>query len=201
MNLLKLGKDAIDYIKDDLTHWYALNKDVSVKISGENVTDLFGKQERMVCVGKLTIWSDTTDNAVVLTAHPFSAEEQLWNGANVIPNTDYESMLASLFHDLLYEYIEELAKKLNKSERAVRKWADDVLYVIWSQSATSKWERVKARIGHSICRSLGGVFHSISKWFILSAMLSTLSGCCVPNWTLESVEGEEQIKETIANER
>lgn len=188
----------IEYIKDDLTHWYGLKEDVSVTIQGEDVTDIFGVHERMVCVGKLTIWSDTTNNKVVLTAHPFTIDEQLWNGANVIPNTKYESMLASLFHDLLYEYMEEIAEQLHTSVGTVRKWADKVLYCIWSESATSGWERFKAKAGYFVCRTFGGIFHNIGKFFLILLALY-FAGCCTPNWKLTETTNGEAVKEVIEN--
>lgn len=198
MNLIEIGKKMFEYIKDDLTSWMSLKEDVTVKIKGEDVTELFGKQERMICVGKLTIWSDTTDNKVVLTAHPFEANEELWNGANVIPNDDYESMLASLFHDLLYGYMDNIAKQLGCKTSEVRKWADKVLFVIWHDTATSGWERFKARVGYRVCRLFGGMFHTISKWFVIALIIASLSGCtCVPNWELVEVENGEAVQEVI----
>ena len=201
MNLKRIGDNIIDYVKDDLTHWYSLSREVSVKVYGEDITELFGKQERMVCVGKLTIWSDTTGNTVTLTAHPFKADEKLWNGPNVVPNSDYESMLASLFHDLMYEYVEEIARQINKPEKAVRKWADDLLYSVWAGSTDSKWERFKARIGYGVCRVFGGIFHKIGSLFLLLILAYLLSGCCVPHWNLVSVEGSDAITEVINGDK
>lgn len=211
---MSTSEKTIDYIKDDLTGHYALNGDVSVTIRGEDVCDILGWQERVVelhhksvdakgnefnaCV--LTIWSDTTDHKVVLTAHRFPAFAKLWNGPNVIPNDDYESMLASLFHDLLYVFMEELADKLNVSTKDVRKWADDILYAIWSGAARNPIERLKARIGYGVCRAFGGIFRSLTKWFIFIVAILAFVGCCVPDWTLEDVQGEEQIEEAITND-
>lgn len=205
--------ELTDYIAEDLNKYYGLDKEVSVTIRGENINELFGKQERMIeCKhtyaepsGKLktivamTIWNDVSGNKVVLTAKPFPIESRLWNGANVIPDTDYESMLASLFHDIFYELMESLALKLDKTPSEVRKWADDALYAIWSGTARSPLERLKARIGFGICRAFGGIFHRVTKWFIFIVALLAIGGCCVPDWTLEDVEGGETIEETINN--
>ena len=197
MKLEKLGK-IIDYIKDDLTSWYELKKEVSVRIAGEGITDLFGKQERMICLKHLTIYVDVLGSSVTLTAHPFTAEDKLWNGANVIPNTDYESMLASLFHDLLYEYMDEIAKQCNESKRAVRKWADDILYTIWAGASTSRKQKFLARAGHAVCRMFGGIFHSVAKWFIIIISILAIVGCTVPKWNLVDVQGGEAVQEVIS---
>ena len=196
MKLEKLGK-IIDYIKDDLTSWYELKKEVSVRIAGEGITDLFGKQDRMICLKHLTIYADVAASSVTLTAHPFTANDKMWNGANVIPNTDYESMLASLFHDLLYEYMGEIAKQCNESERTVRKWADDILYTIWAGASTSRKQKFFARAGHAVCRVFGGIFHTVAKWFIFIIAILALAGCCVPDWHLVDVQGGEAVQEAI----
>lgn len=193
---------AIDYVVNDLTHHYGLNEEVSVTISGDGVNEIFGNQERMICTDKLTIWSDTTGNKVVLTAHPFTASEKCWNGANLIPNTDYESMLASLFHDLLYKNMAHLTKQLPDCEEwVVRKWADQVLYTIWAGASRSKFEKIKARIGYGVCRMFGGIFTSLTKWFIFLVAILSLVGCCVPDWTLEDVDNGEEINRVINEDK
>lgn len=196
MNAKKLG-GVIDYVVNDLTHHYGLKQEVSVVINGDNVTKIFGFEERMICVPFLSIWSDTTDNKVVLTAHPFAANDKMWNGPNVIPNDDYESMLASLFHDLLYTHLYLIAKQLNCSVSDIRKWADQVLYAIWAGASRSKLEKFKARIGYAVCRVFGGIFTSLSKWFMFIIAILAIAGCCVPDWNLEDVQGEEAVKEVI----
>ena len=199
MNLEKLGK-IIDYIKDDLTHWYALKKDVSVKIKGEGVTELFGKHERMICLNHLSIYVDVLGSSVTLTAHPFKVEDKMWNGANILPNSDYESMLASLFHDLLYEYMSEIANKCNTTDKAVRKWADDVLYTIWADSTTSRKQKFLARAGHAVCRIFGGIFHSVTRWFALLIAVLAMAGCAVPEWDVVDVQNGDAVKEVIEKE-
>jgi len=195
--------NVIDYVLKDVGGYYGLKSDVSVRISGDGVCDLFGKLERMVVEPKLSIWSSPQDNVVILTAHPFEAKDMLWNGANVIRDDDYESMLASLFHDLLYVYMESLAKQLDRSPKEVRKWADDILYIIWAQSATTFNQKLLARAGHAVCRLFGGIYHRIAKWFSLGVIIAVLfgiigcSGCLTPDWKLEEVQGGEAIQETI----
>lgn len=198
IKLEKIGK-AIDYIRDDLNNHYGLKSEVSVRLHGEGITDIFGKQERMICVNHLTIWSDTTEGKVVLTAHPFTIKDELWNGPNVIPDDDYESMLASLFHDLLYVNLLFLSRVIDCSESELRKWADQILYAIWSGASRSKIEKIKARLGYGVCRAFGGIFTSVTKWFMFIIAILTLAGCCVPDWNLEDVQGEEAVKEVISN--
>lgn len=192
---------AFQYIKDDLTSWYSLKEQVSVRIKGEGINELLGKQEQMHHIGKLGIYNDVSDSSVLLIAYPFEASEQLWNGANIIPNTDYESMLASLFHDLLYGYLEELAKEFKCTESEMRKFADDVLWVIWFCKARSNTERIKAHIGYRVCRWFGGVFKSLSKWFYLVLAVSLFSGCSCftppPDWELVEVENGEAVAESF----
>ena len=194
----KFGK-VIDYVRNDLTNHYGLKQEVSIVVSGDDVTDLFGCEERMICVPFLTIWSDTTENKVVLTAHPFTANDKMWNGPNVIPNTYYESMLASLFHDLLYSNLELLSKQINKPTSEVRAWSDKILYCVWNGASRSKIERFKARIGYGVCRAFGGIFTSLTKWFIFIITILAITGCCVPDWHLDDVQGEEAINEVISN--
>ena len=196
IKLEKIGK-VIDYIRNDLNKHYGLKSEVSVRLQGEGVNDLFGKQERMVCGNHLTIYSDPITTSVTLTAHPFTIKDELWNGPNIIPNDDYESMLASLFHDLLYVNLFFLSCKLDCSESEIRKWADKVLYAILSGASRSKLERFKARLGYGVCRAFGGIFTSLTKWFMFLIAILTITGCCVPDWNLEDVQGEEAVKEVI----
>lgn len=196
MKFERIGK-VVDYVRNDLTNYYGLQQEVSVVVRGEGVTELFGNEERMICVPFLTIWSDTTGKKVVLTAHPFTANDKMWNGPNVIPNDDYESMLASLFHDLLYANLELLSKQTNQPTSEVRRWSDKILYCVWSSASRSKIERIKARIGYGVCRCFGGIFHSLTKWFIFIVAILTLAGCCVPDWTLDEVQGEDAVKEVV----
>lgn len=194
-----MEKNVVDYIAEDIAGHYGLKQEVSVTIKGNNVTKIFGNEERMICVPFLTMWSDTTDGKVVLTAHPFTANDRMWNGPNVIPDDDFESMLASLFHDLLYTHLELIAKQLNCSVSDVRKWADQVLFCIWSGAARNPIEKLKARIGYGVCRAFGGIFTSLTKWFIFIIAILALAGCCVPDWTLEDIQGEDAVKEVISN--
>lgn len=198
MRFEKMGK-VVDYIRNDLTSHYGLKSEVSVAIKGDNVTDLFGCEERMICAPFLTIWSDTTDGKVVLIAHPFTANDKMWNGPNIIPNEDYESMLASLFHDLLYANLELIAKQTKRPASDIRRWADQVLYAIWAGASRSKLEKFKARIGYGVCRVFGGLFNSLTKWFMFIIAVLVFGGCCVPDWTLEDVQGEDAVKEAISN--
>ena len=192
-------KKIIDFIKDETGTHYELKEEVSVTISGKGVTDIFGICEQMICLDNLTIWFDSTDNKVVLTAHPFKSDELMWDGVTGLPDTDYESMLASLFHDLLYVYMEDLSSKINKPVKEVRKWADQIFWAIWNGASRSWVEKLKAKIAFGTVRTFGGIYHTVSKWFLIIAALSLLSGCCVPDWNLDDVENGEAVQEVIDN--
>lgn len=125
-------RKAIEYARRDQAAAYSLPGDVSVTIRSRSVAgfpqpDFTSYTTRD---GSLTV-ERLDERTTRLTAHPFPAESKLWNGPDVIPNKWFRSMLASLFHDLIWVHGEELAGAMGQTTVRTLRWGGDVLYLVW----------------------------------------------------------------------
>ena len=123
---MKVAEKVIKYVKTDNEATFGLDEEVSVVLFGEDIALIRGGgcvEEITTADGSLMITPiENTyypDWAVRVTAHPFPASSHLWNGPDLLKNNKYRSMLASLFHDLVWEHRTEIAKAWHTSEKAV----------------------------------------------------------------------------------
>ncbi len=201
-----MANRVMKYIREDNSHKYGLEEEVRVVLTGDNVT-LVEDGDAILPVqsvdtedGSLSI-SPTDSNfdlAVCLVAHPFPADSGLWNGPDLISDSKYRAMLASLFHDLIWEHSSEIAKAWGVSKKAVLSWGDGVLYALWVYASDdSILGRIEARIAWSVCEFSRGWYHSAKKLLGLHSItiaLMLLAGCGTPpNWTVAEIAGTNAV--------
>lgn len=133
LRIASITQSIAEYWREDQNAKYGLDKTVSVTITGK--TAGIGNAD----CGPLSIRSDKGGTEAVLTCSPFAADEGLWNGPDVLPNErDDGSMVASLWHDLIWYYAEEIAEQVGMSVSDVKQWGNGVLLAVWRSYAKSK---------------------------------------------------------------
>ena len=198
----KVADKIIKYIKADNEESFGLDEEVSVVLMGDDVTLFQGGgcvEDVTTADGSLTIApiDNELDWGIRLTAHPFPASSRLWNGPDVIANNQYRSMLASLFHDLIWEHGDELAKAWGVSKQAVLQWGDGVLYALWMYASEDSLRgRIEARVAWSVCEFARGWYHRLKKLLGLHSILFALllAGCGTPpDWTVAEISGTNAV--------
>ena len=199
---MKAGQKVFKYIKADNEMSYGLDEEVSVVLLGDGVAYVgttLVPREYTTKDGSLTIaqTADAIDWGVRLVAHPFPASSHLWNGPDVIANNQYRSMLASLFHDLIWEHGDELAKAWGVSKQDVLRWGDGVLYALWMYASEDSLRgRIEARVAWSVCEFSKGWYHSLKKLLGLHclAFALLLAGCGTPpDWQVAEISGTNAV--------
>ena len=199
---MKAGQKVFKYIKADNEASFGLDEEVSVVLMGDGVAYVgttLVPREYTTKDGSLTIaqTADAIDWGVRLVAHPFPVESRLWNGPDVIANNQYRSMLASLFHDLIWEHGDELAKAWGVSKQDVLRWGDGVLYALWMYASEDSIRgRIEARVAWQVCEFSRGWYHSLKKILGLHclAFALLLAGCGTPpDWTVAEIRGTNAI--------
>ena len=202
---MKVADKIIKYVKADNEATFGLDEEVRAELTGLKLIEIWeGERHLPICQyttadGSLTIEPRMEGGLefVRLTAHPFPASSRLWNGPDLIKNNRYRSMLASLFHDLIWEHADEIAKAWGVSKQAVLQWGDGILYALWMYaSETSALGRVEARVAWQVCEYSRGWYHKVKKLIGLHclAFALLLAGCGTPpDWTVSGVEGTNAI--------
>ncbi len=203
---MKAGQKVFKYIKADNEMSYGLDEEVSVSLTGEDVTLVacrFIEDALTTADGSLTIVpsdgpvDEDLRYGVCLVAHPFPVESRLWNGPDVIANNQYRSMLASLFHDLIWEHGDELAKAWGVTKQDVLRWGDGVLYALWMYASEDSIRgRIEARVAWQVCEYSRGWYHKVKKILGLHclAFALLLAGCGTPpDWTVAEISGTNAI--------
>ena len=199
---MKTGQKVFKYIKADNEMSYGLDEEVSVVLFGDDVTLFQGGgcvEDVTTADGSLSITpiENAIDWGVRLVAHPFPVESRLWNGPDVIANNQYRSMLASLFHDLIWEHGDELAKAWGVSKQDVLRWGDGVLYALWMYASEDSIRgRIEARVAWQVCEFSRGWYHSLKKILGLHclAFALLLAGCGTPpDWTVAEISGTNAV--------
>ena len=198
----KVADKIIKYIKADNEESFGLDEEVSVVLAGDDVGLVAGhfiEDAYTTADGSLSIKPEWSNGWLIrLVAHPFAAESRLWNGPDVIANNQYRSMLASLFHDLIWEHGDELAKAWGVTKQDVLRWGDGVLYALWmNASADSLRGRIEARVAWQVCEWSRGWYHSLKKLLGLHCLAFALllaAGCGTPpDWTVAEISGTNAI--------
>lgn len=176
-------KAARKYLAADQNATYGLESPVSVTIRSERVAAPWLPPAAPFTTkdGFLSImWREP--GVVTLTANPFPPAARVWNGPDVIPNKWFRSMLASLFHDLIWIHDKELAKHLGCSETEVRRWGNDVLYLIWKwASDDSLWGRCEAWLAFQTCQFAAPGYRTarrlLGRALLCALLLGAAAGC------------------------
>jgi len=198
----KVADKIIKYVKADNEACFGLDEEVSVVLMGDDVGLVAGhfiEDAYTTADGSLSIKPEWSNGWLIrLVAHPFAAESRLWNGPDVIANNQYRSMLASLFHDLIWEHGDELAKAWGVTKQDVLRWGDGVLYALWMYaSEDSRRGRIEARVAWQVCEWSRGWYHRLKKLLGLHSILFALllaSGCGTPpDWQVAEISGTNAV--------
>lgn len=221
---MKIANKVVKYIKEDNSASFGLDEAVAATLYGDNVAfvkiPFYRKEYRYVPIseyttkdGSLTIAPiiNVDENGadiygICVTVHPFPASSHLWNGPDILPNTRYRSMLASLFHDLIWEHRRELAEAWGVSEKDVLGWGDGVLYAVWMYASSDSFVgRIEARIAWQTCEYAKGWYHDAKKLIGLHSILFALllmSGCGTPpDWYVTEVTGTNAVLRAMGKEQ
>lgn len=207
---MKVANKVIKFIREDNEATFGLDEEVSVVLTGDDVCKLADGQLVTpvdTADGSLSIKPEWSNGWLIrLTAHPFPASARLWNGPDLLKNNKYRSMLASLFHDLIWEHADELAKAWGVSKLVVLAWGDGVLYALWMfASADSLAGRVEARLAWEVCEFSRGWYHDVKKLLGLHSILAALmltAGCGTPpNWVVTEIEGTNAVLRAMGKEQ
>ncbi len=212
--VVKVADKVLKYLKEDNSHSYGLDEEVSVLLSGKDVawpaSSAVSLADYTTQDGSLTIaFCETSlDVAVRLVAHPFPVSSNLWNGPDIISDTKFRAMAASLFHDLIWEHASELAKAWGVSKTDVLGWGDGVLYAVWMwASEDTLLGRIEARVAWSVCEFSKGWYHTAKKWLglhtIALATLLAAAGCVgtPPDWQVVEFTGTNAIIRAMGGEQ
>ena len=202
----KMADKVIKYIKADNEAAYGLDEEVTVLLEGEDVASIGGTLTQLTEYttkdGSLTVETPSAFG-ISLTAHPFPASARLWNGPDVIADNQYRSMLASLFHDLIWGHADELARAWGVSKRDVLTWGNGVLYALWMfASADSVRGRIEARLAWIACEFSKSWYHRFKKWAGLYCLATAFglaaawgaAGCgSPPDWRVAEISGTNAV--------
>ena len=178
-------KKVADYIRKDQAAAYSLPTDVSVTLDSRAVAAFLPADftQFTTADGSLTVErvpDEDKPNLVRLTAHPFPAESKLWNGPDVIPNKWFRSMLASLFHDLIWVHAGEIAAALGKRELEVLRWGGDALYLIWVYGSEDSFlGQREAWLSFQATQYAAPWYHKIKRLFGALALAVALGAAAV----------------------
>ena len=204
----KVANKVIKYVREDNSHFYGLDEDVTAVVTGEGVSpwaEGSGDPEVIPGYGSVTTADGTLSveatgpGRVILVAHPFDASLEVWNGPDVLPDTTYRWMLASLFHDLIWAHRKELAAAFGRDVPFVLDWGTDVLHVLWVHASGNAIQRLEARIAWHVCGFAAPWYHSVKKILRLHCLpwllgVVCLAGCATPpDWEIESIGGTNAV--------
>jgi hypothetical protein len=190
-----------EYLKKDQAADYSLPEDVSVSIRSKRVADL-PTREFTTADGTLTVALDADDPlGIRLTAHKFP-RAGLWNGPDVLRNNSLRRMLASLFHDLIWEHADELAEAWQTDKTEVLRWGNDVLYLVWAWASEDSWlGRREAWLSFQATNFAAPWYHRVKEALACLAAASLLSGCyTLPDGAVVEVTGAEVVERVMAEQ-
>lgn len=199
-----LAKAVARYIREDQSADYPLPAPVEVTIKSWKLSE-FVKAPYTTRDGTLSI-TPLGDHRLRLTAHAFP-RSGLWNGPDVLPNSTLRSMLASLFHDLIWEHAGELCTAWGCYQTDLLRWGNGVLYLVWVwASQDSWWGRREAWLAFQATEYAAPVYHKVKKLFAKTATSIALAALCagcaggcfsVPDGEVESVDGVEVVEQVM----
>ncbi|MBQ9727634.1 MAG: hypothetical protein IJV65_09045 [Kiritimatiellae bacterium] len=197
----KAVEETADYIRRDQAAAYPLGADVSLTVKSKRVA----KRCARLCVGMAVLTDDSAleiiridDKRVRFVAHKFCRASKLWNGPDLLRNTELASMFASLFHDLIWVHREELARKLGLSVRKVLRLGNDVFRLAWKFIDPSLAGRFKSWAAFQAVEFAAPWFHRLKPALALSAAMLAVGGSAgcytLPDGEAEEACGVEEVR-------
>lgn len=198
-----LAKAVARYIREDQAADYPLPSPVRVVVRSWKLSE-FVKTPHTTKDGTISV-TPLGDHGIELIAHAFPRSGK-WNGPDVLPNDNLRSMLASLFHDLLWGNSSDFCAAWGCYQTDFLRWANGVLYLIWVwASKDSWWGRREAWLAFQATEYAAPVYHKVKKAFGKATAIAVLLGLCagcsgcfsVPDGEVESVDGVEVVEQVM----
>lgn len=176
--VISLAKKAIEA---DQNHWYGLQYNVDYGVFKTSHFKGFDFINDYLVVEKVD------DERVHIWIKSFPPEAKIWDGTSLLPDKgtkDLDALMkASLFHDVWYQYLEDLAKAADSTVGAMQAFADDVLKILGVGYGAKKSfiEPI-----YQVLRFGGTLYHKVKKLLALIALALFVSGCYTVHTTMES---------------
>lgn len=209
---MKIADKIIKFVKEDNEKSFGLDEVVCAKLEGND--PIPGRAGALLVIdftskdGYLSIHLEQGKSftRTELTANPFPVSSHLWNGPDLLKKTKYRSMLASLFHDLIWSHKGELAQAFGITIEEVLEWGNGVLYSLWIYaSGKSLLGKIEARLAWSVCDFSKGWYHDAKELLGLHSVLFALlllSGCGTPpDWHVTEVTGTNAVLRAMGKEQ
>ena len=209
---MKVADKIINYVKADNEKTFGLDEAVRVQLEG--VDPIPGRNGTLFIVDCVTkdgslevhLTQGESFTRIDLTAHPFPASAHLWNGPDLLKKTKYRSMLASLFHDLIWSHRKELSEALGITIPEVLDWGNGVLYGVWMHASGKSFVgRIEARLAWQVCDYSKGWYHQAKEMLGLNSLILALLlvvGCGTPpDWRVTEIEGTNAVLRAMGKEQ
>ena len=197
-----IAKAVAKYIRDDQRASYPLPSKVRIVVRSEKLAKpvvapfaIEGCPLEIRALG---------DGRIELVSLPFDRESKNWNGPDGIPNNRFRSMLASLFHDLIWKYASRIAAAWHTTEKEVLRWGNGILYLVWLwASEDSWWGRREAWMAYQVTTFVAPVYRKAKKALgfagvVIAVGVSAGCGCyTVPDGEVEEVDGAETVRQVM----
>ena len=192
--IYKVLNHAVKYLRDEASGHYALLAPVDVAVSGEGAGGVNWSNH------VLQIVSIDEDN-VRFRAEPFAATTGYWNGPSVVKDYDDGRIEASLFHDLIWTWADEIAEANGMTAEDVRTWSNKHLVIMWREYGNGKgcipWAvRAKSWLAAQLCDSWAARWwRKLTVLALLATMMGGCAGCLqIPDWTVTDAGAVEYAK-------
>ena len=176
---------AVKYLRDEASGHYALLEPADVCVSGEGAGGVNWSNHVLKIVS-------IDDDNVRFRAEPFAATTGYWNGPSVVADFDDGRIEASLFHDLIWTWADEIAEANGMTEAELLTWSNLHLAVMWREYGKRKgcipWAvRMKTWLAAQVVNSWAARWwRRLTVLALLATMLGGCSGCIgIPDWTVD----------------
>lgn len=174
---IDLAKIGIEYIEHDNKVMLGLTKPQWIGFKGEAIWR--GDFDN----GWLKITSTKGGDTVRLDASKFRAAMKFWNGPDLISNTLKDGSLeASLWHDLIWFFANDIANAWGITALEVLEWANGLFHAAWRDYGkmypNAKFVPQRARIAYGVVHFAAPWYHRVKKLFGLALVLMCVCGGC-----------------------
>lgn len=168
-------------LEKDANHWYGLQYNVDYGVFRTSHFKGFDFINDYLVVEKVD------DERIHVWIKSFPPEAKIWDGTSLLPDKgtkDLEALLkASLFHDVWYQFLEDLAKAADANVGAMQAFADDVLKILGIGYGARKsfLEPI-----YQVLRFGGTLYHKVKKVVGIIALAFLAGGCYTVKTTMEN---------------